>query len=150
MRDSIGGSFVLVIIMFFLVVVSAYLAFNVNYMKAFKMKDKIISYYEEYNGNCNGECSDKIRKYAKSIGYEAPNKFDCSGKLIKDSTGLFCSSKPIPMKNKADTSSESDIPESYYYKVETIINIEIPIIDNLLGLKVFKISGDTKVFQSSY
>ena len=50
MRDSIGGTVILVIIMVFMVFAIAYLAYNVNYQKAFRMKNKIISIYEKYNG----------------------------------------------------------------------------------------------------
>lgn len=150
MRDAIGGSFVLVVIVVFLVFVSGYLAFNVNYMKAFKMKDKIISYYEEYNGECKSECTNKIKAYANSIGYTAPNGFTCSGGLEKDpSTKLFCSKK-FQKVDYHTNGAHSETTESYYYKVETKINIEIPIIDNIMGIQVFKISGDTKTFQSNY
>ena len=43
MRDALGGSVTIVIIVVFIVIVLGYLAFNVNYTKAFRMKDKIIS-----------------------------------------------------------------------------------------------------------
>ena len=42
MRDAIGGSVNLVIIVVFMLLVSGYLAFNINYTKAFKVKNKII------------------------------------------------------------------------------------------------------------
>ena len=42
MRDGLGSVVMIEIIVVFIVVVSTYLAFNVNYMKAFKMKNKII------------------------------------------------------------------------------------------------------------
>ena len=150
MRDAIGCSFVLVIIVFFIVLVSAYLAFNVNYMKAFRMKDKIISYYEEYNGECKSECSNKIKSYADSIGY-APDSFKCSNDLKMDAKGLYCFKQFSRQNNVADADDVySDNKQAYYYKIETKINIEIPIVDNLLGIKAFKISGDTKTFQSKY
>ena len=46
MRDSIGGSVVLIIIVVFIVVALGYMAFNVNYTKAFRMKNKVIAVYE--------------------------------------------------------------------------------------------------------
>ena len=45
MRDAFGGVANLVIIVVFLTLVSGYLAFNVNYTKAFRVKNKIISLY---------------------------------------------------------------------------------------------------------
>ena len=41
MRDAFGGVANLVIIVVFLVLVSGYLAFNVNYTKAFRVKIKL-------------------------------------------------------------------------------------------------------------
>ena len=43
MRDAFGGLMNMVIIVVFLVLVSGYLAFNVNYTKAFRVKNKIIT-----------------------------------------------------------------------------------------------------------
>ena len=43
MRDAFGGLLNMVIIVVFLVLVSGYLAFNVNYTKAFRVKNKIIT-----------------------------------------------------------------------------------------------------------
>ena len=42
MRDAFGGIANMVVIIVFLVIVSGYLAFNVNYTKAFRVKNKII------------------------------------------------------------------------------------------------------------
>ena len=70
MRDAFGGVANLVIIVVFLVLVSGYLAFNVNYTKAFRVKNKIISTYEQYNGNCSNNsspCMAQIMKYMNSI-----------------------------------------------------------------------------------
>ena len=49
MRDAIGGAVNIVIIVVFIVIVLAYLAFNVNYTKASRMKNKIIATYEDYD-----------------------------------------------------------------------------------------------------
>ena len=45
MRDALGGTVVLVIIVVFIVIVSGYMAFNVNYTKAFRIKNKIVDNY---------------------------------------------------------------------------------------------------------
>ena len=52
MRDGIGSTVMITIIIAFIVCASSYLAYNVNYTKAFRMKNKIISVYEDYNGVC--------------------------------------------------------------------------------------------------
>ena len=66
MRDALGGTVVLMIIVIFIVFALGYMAFNVNYTKAFRMKNKIISVYEDYKGNCSSsECQKAITDYAK-------------------------------------------------------------------------------------
>ena len=52
MRDAFGGVANLAIIIVFLTLVSGYLALNVNYTKAFRVKNKIISTFEQFEGNC--------------------------------------------------------------------------------------------------
>ena len=69
MNEGIGSTTILVVIAVFIAIVSAYLAYNVNYTKAFRMKNKIVSLYEEYNGQCFNDCQAKIRDYARDIGY---------------------------------------------------------------------------------
>ena len=71
MRDAIGGSTTLVIIVVFIVIALGYMAFNINYTKAFRMKDKIVTLYDDYSGNClnSSKCQQEIKSYAKQIGY---------------------------------------------------------------------------------
>lgn len=143
MRDALGGTVVITIIVIFIVFVSAYLAFNVNYTKAFKMKNKIISTYEEYNGKCETDCKTKIKEYAESIGYKP--KLNCGG-YDRDSNGLYCFKEMFV--NKDNRSCDEGLKS--YYKIQTKIDIRIPIVDNILGLQVFAISGDTKVFEDKF
>ncbi|MDO5393509.1 MAG: hypothetical protein Q4F33_02810 [Mycoplasmatota bacterium] len=145
MRDAFGGVANLVIIVVFLVLVSGYLAFNVNYTKAFRVKNKIISTFEQYEGQCaidaNNQCHIQILEYMKQLGYDAPN-FDLTGDGYTCGNG-YCFKK-IDIAKPA-TSSTDDTKDRAYFKVVTQINIDIPIINKILpGLKIFQVSGDTK------
>ena len=53
MRDAFGGIVNISMIVVFLVIVSGYLAFNVSYTKAFRVKNKIITTIEQYEGLCD-------------------------------------------------------------------------------------------------
>ncbi len=151
MQDAIGGLVNLVIIVVFLVIVSGYLAFNVNYTKAFKVKNKIISTFESYEGNCGSTtaCEKKIIEYMNQIGYAHDDRHTPSN-LEKDDyscSGGYCYKKVIV----TDESGKDVIGEGYqkvYYKVATQITIDIPIINNIMSnLRVFQVSGDTKVIK---
>lgn len=142
MRDAFGGIVNLSMIVVFLVLVCGYLAFNVNYTKAFRVKNYIITSLEQYEGNCalNTVCSDKIKTYINQVGYSAPN-LDIDGYVCDYG---YCY-KEIDASNKSpDTVSESK--NQVYYHVITQINIDIPIINKIMpGLKIFQISGNTKL-----
>ncbi len=147
MRDAFGGVVNLVIIVVFLVLVSGYLAFNVNYTKAFRVKNKIISTFEQYEGQCDVDttapntCNGEIKAYMDSLGYNAPY-------FNLESEGYTCRYgycyKRVDVAKPA-SSSTADTKQRAYFKIVTQINVDIPIINKILpGLKIFQISGDTK------
>lgn len=148
MRDAFGGIVNLIIIVVFLVIVSGYLAFNVNYTKAFRVKNKIISTIEEYEGSCaaGSACENKIVDYMKALGYStsSPNLHgekcveSSSAKWVCTGTGYCTCEVPVSAINL-------DTKEKVYYKVVTQINIEIPIINKIMpNMNVFRVGGDTK------
>lgn len=140
MRDAFGGIVNIVIIVVFLTLVSGYLAFNVNYTKAFRVKNKIISTFEQYEGceNANSTCDSIIQEYMKELGYSAPN-FNLS------SDGYTCRYGYCYKKVESDSGEVESSKKRAYYKIVTQINIDIPIINKILpGLKIFQVSGDTK------
>ena len=140
MRDAFGGIVNIAIIVVFLVLVSGYLAFNVNYTKAFRVKNKIISTLEQYEGVCPEEsaCDRIITNYMKEIGYNAEG-FRLSGYDCRMEKG-YCIRR---VEASTDTGG-IDGSNKFYYEVVTKINIEIPII-NRIGLRFFQVSGSTKL-----
>lgn len=151
MRDAFGGLMNMVIIVVFLVLVSGYLAFNVNYTKAFRVKNKIITTIEQYEGACepgpmdNGNaCNQVIKEYMSSIGYNASN-IRIDGYQCQDQAG-YCIKK---METETDTTN-IDLKKKVYYQVTTAVVIDIPIINKIMpNLKMFQVSGTTKAFVPS-
>lgn len=153
MRDAFGGITSLAIIVVFLVLVSGYLAFNVNYTKAFRVKNKIVSMFEQYEGNCGNrgpstqECDAKIDEYIQNIGYSAPYLTNVNQtSLVCPTVGCVsgCSQKGYCWM-KVDVTTATDIEDKAYYKIATQINMDIPIINKIMpGLKIFQITGDTR------
>lgn len=150
MRDAIGGLTNVVIIVAFLVIVSGYLAFNVNYTKAFRVKNKIISTVEQYEGYCpqGGACDKIIVDYMKKIGYKTNNNlnltkygYECvNGYCIKETAVYNDKRGPDDVISNID----GDIGSRVYYNVVTCVVIDIPIINKVLpNLKLFQVSGTT-------
>jgi hypothetical protein len=149
MRDAFGGLMNMVIIVVFLVLVSGYLAFNVNYTKAFRVKNKIITTIEQYEGACdpvneNNRCNQVIKDYMKSVGYNASS-------LNLTDAGYVCNNSYCIKRMEAETDTENvDLKKKVYYKVTTAVVIDIPIINKIMPqLQIFQVSGTTKAFVPS-
>ena len=146
MRDAFGGIVNIAIIVVFLVIVSGYLAYNVNYTKAFRVKNKIIDYAERYHycnpqGDMRDACNSAVSEYMAQVGYSrdmnigAPAGYTCGNG--------YCVSCRIA--NKGD---EIDRKTLCYYDVITAVNVDIPVIDKIMpDMKLFQVSGSTKTFE---
>ena len=127
MSDAIGGVVNIALVVFFLAVIAMYMAFNVNYQKAFNVKNKIISIYEEYKGNCNNDCKEEIQEYESTIGYgkyrmtEQPHEkcFNQYGYCIQG----VQSNKTAEQYSEGATSNT----KRCYFRIRTQIEIDIPL-----------------------
>lgn len=156
MRDAFGGITSLAIIVVFLVLVSGYLAFNVNYTKAFRVKNKIVSMFEQYEGNCGGgipgatsdACDQIITDYINKIGYSVPIGPLDPNSIFECPLGSTCEKRCLPIGYcwmKVDVTTASDIEDKAYYKIATRIQMDIPIINKIMPhLRIFQITGDTR------
>ena len=135
MKDAFGGILNLVLITLFLLIVSGILAMTVNYTKAFKMKNIVISAIEQYEGygcfDTSGDtaCTDKIKEGAKGIGYH-PVDVNCNG--LNPAGEYFCYEQKDSTNNKT------------YYTIVTQVDINIPIVNKIMGLSFFQVHGDTR------
>ncbi len=152
MQDAFGGILNLVFIVLFLVIVSGVLGFTVSYTKAFKMKNFVLSSIEDFegrencfskSGNSSSSCSSIILEKAKSIGY-SPVMKSCPNGYSLASDGLFCF---CPLRKTDSGVEECDTANLYKrdkYRIITQVDINIPIIKNILSLPFFQVTGDTK------
>jgi len=144
MRDSLGGIPILAIVTVFIVVALGYMAFNVNYTKAFRMKNKVIDILEIYGGpvKCSSSvnCKRAIKNYSNEIGYSTGGKISCpSGNNYGQFENLFCW-KRIP----SDASGLDEGSSYSTYEISTKINIDIPIIRNfVVNISSFYVNGQT-------
>lgn len=146
MRDALGGLVNIAIIVVFITLVSGFMAFNINYTKAFRVKNKIITTLEQYEGNCeeNSDCDIEIRKYAESLGYStsSPNV-----KNYDTCRNGYCFTK-VDQTRASD--NQYDSTKKVYFKVVTQINVDIPIINRVLpNIPYFQVSGNTKLIETS-
>lgn len=142
MRDAIGQVFTLQIILAFVLLINGYMAYSVNYTRAFRVKNQIINYIEQYENPENEDAKAKINSYVQTMNYKVSNR------LIneKQSKGYTCYKegwcyKAFPVST---ANGDGDL-NGTYYAVVTFVNIDIPVINNLVGLGSFlEVVGETK------
>ena len=134
MRDSIGGVVSIMFIGVFLLVVSGYLALSVSYNKAFRVKNKIIKVLEQQE-TFNADAKAEIKKQMQAIGYNTNKDLNlkCDGIYNYQCENGYCVAW-VP---------NNDELNSGYFRVATSILINIPILNQISGIKTFTVSGDT-------
>ncbi|MDD4706044.1 MAG: hypothetical protein PHS24_02365 [Bacilli bacterium] len=141
MREAIGGTWIFGIVIVFIVLFSSYLAISVNYSKAFKVKNAIVSMIEKYEGH-GAEVQGLIIKYNKEVGYGVSSNCGTRGKgydNVTTNTGIR--SRYCVKCTQANTSSESNRMHKSYYNVTVFFKLDLPIVGNIF---VFPVTGETK------
>lgn len=137
MRQSIGTTFMLNIIIIFIVLVFAFLAATLSYAKAFRVNSKIVNYLEVFEGY-NDLSKKEIDRTLKNLGYGASVTNTCSKtKTVNNNPG-----KLVKLGNENYAYCvyyfENDGDNKYYsYGVQTYMYLELPILGRTLKLPVF-------------
>lgn len=149
MKESMGGTWLLGMVALFIVLFSAFLAYSINYTKAFRAKNGIIDLIEQNEGftfslkdGSGTSTEEKAYELIKSMGYDFgtqdQNNVVCDNdKTITDSTKLNESYKDGGYCVYHICNSDG----SYRYKVVTYVIMKFPIIN--FGISV-PIKGETK------
>lgn len=153
MKEAIGGVFSLEFIIIFLLILNGYMAFNVNYTKAFRVKNEIRSIIQKNEGLTDIAMRD-IEDYMDKVNYTQNKGFDewCSDNdmyVCETDKGSFCMEVTTSEKygtrfNKTTGKSENI---AAYYSITTFVDINIPLLnrffDRLGGL--FAVNGETSL-----
>ena len=123
MRESIGGIFLLKIVLIFLAVYVGFMAIVINYGKYYRYKNAIINKIEQNEGYST--CED-IRNMVLSIGYNPQDRYEISSKI--NSRGIIYKVKvyitfSLPLvrtKVEIPISGETRIIEIGYKDLEDI------------------------------
>ena len=140
MRDAIGGAWLFGLVAIFIVIFSGYLAVSINYSKAFKIKDEVISMIETSEG-MHGNTEPKIENYLNSSGYNVYGSCgtDRGTGLLPKSTAESDKFKYCVCKVK-DSASKSGM-EIYSYEITVFFRLDLPVLGNIF---TFPVPGKTK------
>lgn len=147
MRDSVGGTFMIYVLIIFLSVYIVFVAVAFNYARAFRVKNKVIDIIEQNEGikemdgndNLTGITSGvfgQIDTYLNNVSYRVNNigESNCKGyDYINTNRGYYIS--------KINQDSSIDGIESSYYKVRTFVYIEFPFLKLKFTIPV---NGETR------
>lgn len=138
MREAIGGSLLLNLILVFTGLVILFFVGILAYSKAYRVKNRIIEIierYETYEGNIRVET--EINTDLKDVGYRATYGNRCSRDNLNNTNYSYC----VYKKESTDTSG------AYYYEVVTYVQFDFPIIGSNITIPV---KGETKILGISY
>lgn len=128
MRDAISGIFNIVVLMVFIVIITALIALALNYTRAYRVKNNILTYIEKYEGNMetsDTEMYDHIEEYIESVGYRADSldmsKAETQGYTCVTDQGWCYKVKKYPSK------------EIKYVNIVVFINLRVPFISQLFS-----------------
>lgn len=152
MKEAIGSTWLIGIIITFIAIFSGFLAYSISYTKAFRVKNEIINLIEKNEGfeksknNLNNISDSDLKKdtstearifdYIKSLGYNYSNFENganpCNSQNGELQIGGYCLIRYCPNNGEVTRT---------YYKVTTYISLSLPIININFNLPI---SGETK------
>ncbi len=147
MKESMGLVPTLSIIIFAVVLLSGYLAFTLNYSKAYKANSKIVNIIQKHKNDVNSSVKE-IDEYLESINYVASTEYTskCSSDGYETANGSrvqgWCY-KIISTENDEKEKGSNIVRK--YVKVRTYMSIDLPLLNKILpNLNISKVDGATK------
>lgn len=146
MKESIAQAFILNLILFFFVILVLLLFGSINYSKAYKVKNRIITIIEKY-GEWSTDAKSEVADNMVKAGYQTTT--DGNGKCEK-----FINGGTLVYPVYADATGrhydycviEHDSSVGKYYQVVVYMKFEIPVIGGFLE---FPVKGETKALYAN-
>lgn len=134
MRDAFGGTFMIKIILVFIVLFVSFMAAAVTYAKAFRIKNNVIDILEQTQCNDKNISSvmERVDVYLESVPYNEKN----------NTTVSDCSNSGGKLTNRGVCIVPIGDVGNRYYKVVTYISISFPFFHLNLTMPI---SGETKI-----
>ena len=142
MRESIGTVSLLNFIIFFILLIFAFLAGTLSYYKAYRINNSMVAAIEKYEG-FNPMSYDEISNQLYSYGYE-PHKITCAatvkhngrdGYLVnKNGYCVYRYENDTIYKTKSGALATTDRYDSY--EVITYMSFKFPVVQDILKLRV--------------
>lgn len=163
MKESIGYTVTLNIVITFIIIVFAFLSATLIYFKSNKVSNIITDTIERYEGY-NDIAKTEIEKKLSSVGYNRKD-VDCNryynriNSKLKDNNidNGECPKTAIITSGKNDgycvfvcSEKGKDNKYYYYYKISTNLMFNVPIINELLDIPIFSNTNRLYDFEANW
>lgn len=146
MRDAFGGTFVMYMIAIFVVLFVTFMAETLKYVQAYRAKNTIINYIEQYEGfntqvknKIEGTESDPTSGYLYRLSYNAGKVVTANENIPTAAGQKYCSGKfGYCVALEYYESGQA------YYKVSTYVSLDFTNIFALGPLNI-PVSGETRL-----
>lgn len=146
LRQSIGSTWILQLVIIFMLIFVGFLALTINYTKAFKMKNEIVSMIEKYEGISSSEHGSisLINNYLRYYNYHTKGVCEEGYYGINDLNSSSVS--PANGKNKyyycvrKVNASDPTFITRANYEVVTFFQFNLPVIGDFF---TFRVNGKT-------
>lgn len=145
MREAIGGTWLLGLVLTFIVIFASFLAVSINYAKAFNVKNNVVDLISKAEGN-NCTAREKIGSYLRDTGYLVTGRcdkiddeydyygYDLEGDRVNDGEkAYYCVSK-----DSVETTTHVD---KRFYRVVVFFKLDFPLVGDLT---TFRVKGETE------
>jgi len=146
MRQTIGATWILQLVIIFMLIFVGFLALSINYTKAFKIKNEMLSMIEKYEGVSSGDSGSValINNYLRYYNYQTMGYCEegSYGSTNLDSNALVLTNsntKYYYCVKKKDSSSAT-YPDRATFTIDTFFKFNLPFLGDLF---TFRVSGTT-------
>lgn len=150
MKESIAQAFILNLILFFFVILVLLLFGSINYSKAYKVKNRIITIIEKY-GEFSDNAKEEVAANMVQAGYQTTtdNNSKCSKFANADPNDngiVYPVGDDAKVRHYDYCVIEHDSSVGKYYQVVVYMKFEIPVIGGFLE---FPVKGETKALYNN-
>lgn len=146
MKDAIGGSLLLNMVVVFSSIVILLFVGIIAYSKAYKVKNRIIEViekHETYDSNVVAELNNDLEKSGYRVATQEQVEAKCDANNLNESEYFYC----VYLKSCGAYDAAGKCTGQRHYEVVTYIHFDFPVIGDVL---TFAVRGETKILGKNY
>lgn len=135
MKEAIGGSWITMIVITFILLFASFMSLSINWSKTYKVKDEIILAIERNNG-VNDTSLSEISKYMADLGYRSIGS-GCPQNYVGftyDGRKTYSSPSYCLKANMVGATATGHKSFTAYYSIIVFFRLDIPVVRSIVKL----------------